>query len=76
MRLLDSFDEVLSATQLGDRLHVLLARNLTDPERWVRQRLREHGLSADIEHATPNLEDVFVATTQPRAVAPDGGLPA
>lgn len=76
MRLLDSFDEVLSATQLGDRLHVLLARDLTDPERWVRRKLREHGLAADIEHATPNLEDVFVATTQRRAAAPAGGLPA
>lgn len=65
-RALDAVDEILSVTQLGDRLHVLVAPGIRDPARWLQARLHEHGLHVAAEHTTPSLEDVFVAVTRRR----------
>src|SRR5690606_26030926 len=64
-RLLEEMPEVLSITQLGARLRVLIdgAPGL-DPEASVRTRLSAAGISAQVEHVAASLEDVFVAATR------------
>jgi len=62
---LRSLPEVSSATQLGDRVHVLLARD-TQVAQTMAPRIEEHLLNAGHEGSTaqsaqPTLEDVFVA---------------
>lgn len=57
---------VLSVTQLGVRLRVLLDPRLPEPEQRLRETLQRHGLSSTTQPTRPSLEDVFVAATQGR----------
>lgn len=57
---------VLSVTQLGVRLRVLLDPRLDDPATHVREALQAQGLSGTVVLTRPSLEDVFVAATQGR----------
>jgi ABC-2 type transport system ATP-binding protein len=59
---------VLSVAQVGNALRVLCDDGHAAIER-LRAGLREAGLEAHIEAGTPNLEDVFVASTGQRAKA-------
>jgi len=64
-RELESLPQVLSVTQLGARLRVLVEESSRpDPAGPLRQRLESAGLSAQVEHVTASLEDVFVAATR------------
>ncbi len=56
---------VLSAAQIGNSLRVLCEEGDSTSER-IREKLREAGIEATIERGTPNLEDVFVASTGQR----------
>lgn len=60
---LDGQPFVKSVAQLGNRLHALLARDLSEPERRVRELLRERNVDASVERVRASLEDVFVAAT-------------
>jgi len=61
---LDALDEVVSVTQLGIRLRVLVPESIGDPMGLVESALRDAGLAADCDVVRPSLEDVFVAVTQ------------
>lgn len=54
---------VLSVAQVGNALRVLAA-DTGDLTAGIRDALAKHGLSAQVEAVTPNLEDVFVAVTR------------
>ena len=56
--------EVISVTQLGIRLRVLIPVEFPDPLKIVNDCLARDGLAAKTEIAAPSLEDVFVAVTQ------------
>lgn len=56
--------EVLSATQLGIRLRVLVPEKYSDPLRIIDQCLLENGIAARTSLVPASLEDVFVAVTQ------------
>ena len=61
---------VVSVTQLGIRLRILIPEAVTDPLERVRQRLASRGLEAETELSSAGLEDVFVAVTmKPEAKA-------
>jgi ABC-2 type transport system ATP-binding protein len=67
VRLLRKHPEVASVTQLGDRVHALLA--VGAQAEWTAPRLTEHLHRCGFEDAVavparPGLEDVFVAATQ------------
>jgi ABC-2 type transport system ATP-binding protein len=57
--------EVVSATQMGNRLHILLEPGATDAEKaaiQISNELKKEGFRVKLaEEADPNLEDVFVA---------------
>jgi ABC-2 type transport system ATP-binding protein len=55
-------EHVLGVAQIGSNLRVLTDRR-DDAGEWLRERLRAIDPSAHIEPVTPNLEDVFVAST-------------
>ncbi len=57
---------VLSVTQLGIRLRVLLDPQLEQPEQRLRDALQQHDPGATTLLTRPSLEDVFVAATQGR----------
>ncbi len=61
---LDGLDGVVSLTQLGSRLHVLLEPSEGNAELAVRARLESAGVSARVQDVYPSLEDVFVAATR------------
>ena len=54
---------VVSVTQLGIRLRILMPDSVPDPVDRVRQRLAQRGLEAETELSSAGLEDVFVAVT-------------
>ena len=54
---------VVSVTQLGIRLRILMPVEIDSPAERVRQRLLERGIEADTSLSTAGLEDVFVAVT-------------
>ncbi len=56
--------EVISVTQLGIRLRVLIPVEFPDPLKIIKDCLARDGLTARTEIAAPSLEDVFVAVTQ------------
>ncbi|HXC60806.1 MAG TPA: ABC transporter ATP-binding protein [Steroidobacteraceae bacterium] len=56
---------VLSVAQIGNALRVLCADGNATSES-IRAKLREAAIEATIETGTPNLEDVFVASTGQR----------
>ena len=57
---------VLSVTQLGVRLRVLIDPRLEEPSARLRAILLEQGLTGSTSLTRPTLEDVFVAATQGR----------
>ena len=59
---------VKSVAQIGNRLHVLLARDTAGPERRLADTLRRVALPAEVHQVPPNLEDVFVAATSGRGI--------
>jgi ABC-2 type transport system ATP-binding protein len=56
--------DIVSVTQLGVRLRVLVPDDHHDPEGLLRNTLAEHGVQADIRVIAASLEDVFVASTR------------
>jgi ABC-2 type transport system ATP-binding protein len=54
---------VKSVTQLGTRLHALLARDAAGAVKRVNELLRGAGLEPRVQQVEANLEDVFVAVT-------------
>lgn len=62
--------EVVSVTQLGIRLRVLLPEDVADPLALIDDTLAGESLSAETALVPASLEDVFVAVTQ--AVTPSG----
>ena len=56
--------DIVSVTQLGIRLRILVADDHEDPQELVRSRLSECGVQADVRIIAPSLEDVFVANTR------------
>ena len=60
---LDSVPEVVSVTQLGVRLRVLIPEAVGEPLGLVNSGLAKGGVTADSRVTTASLEDVFVAVT-------------
>jgi ABC-2 type transport system ATP-binding protein len=56
-------DEVVSVTQLGMRLRVLIPRHHRQPVRTVESALEARNLRARVNATSASLEDVFVAAT-------------
>ena len=56
--------DIVSVTQLGIRLRILVADDHDDPQSLVRSSLNEHGIQAEVHIIEPSLEDVFVASTR------------
>ncbi len=54
---------VLSATQVGVHLRVLLDTTLPQPEQWLTEQLSSFGDTL-IKSTEPNIEDVFVMATR------------
>jgi ABC-2 type transport system ATP-binding protein len=63
-RALTNIPALRSVAQLGARLHLLLARDLADPEAVVRKKLEEAGVAARVTRTDASLEDVFVVATR------------
>ncbi|HCM0807045.1 ABC transporter ATP-binding protein [Vibrio parahaemolyticus] len=55
-------DEVRSAAQLGIRLRILIHQHVEQPIEWLKQTFPEFQ-NAEMNHARPSLEDVFVSVT-------------
>lgn len=55
--------DIVSVTQLGIRLRILIADDHDDPQQLIQNCLRENGLTAEVRIIAPSLEDVFVAST-------------
>jgi len=60
---LGALEQVVSVTQLGVRLRVLIPQDHKHPEQLVRECLEHKSIEASIERVPASLEDVFVATT-------------
>ncbi len=60
---LSATPEVLSVTQLGLRLRVLVPDSIPAPEALVSSALDRQGLQATVSRVDPSLEDVFVSVT-------------
>jgi len=54
---------VVSVTQLGIRLRVLIPESVRDALEQVERSLAKHGIEADAHLSSASLEDVFVAVT-------------
>ena len=63
---IESEPQVISVTQLGVRLRVLIPVNFTDPLKIINDRLILNSITARTEMVAASLEDVFVAVTQKR----------
>ncbi len=62
--------DIVSVTQLGVRLRILLPDSISEPAERVARRLEAAGIAATATLSTPGLEDVFVAVTlKPEALA-------
>jgi ABC-2 type transport system ATP-binding protein len=57
--------DIVSVTQLGIRLRVLVLDDHRDPRKLVQSSLDEQGIVADVHVIAASLEDVFVASTRP-----------
>ncbi|MDV6249763.1 ABC transporter ATP-binding protein [Vibrio sp. EA2] len=55
-------EEVRSAAQLGIRLRILIHQHIAHPIDWLKQTFPELK-NAEMNHARPSLEDVFVTVT-------------
>jgi ABC-2 type transport system ATP-binding protein len=77
LNLLGKKKEVASATQMGNRLHLLLQPDSPPAAAMADQlanQLKSEGYSVNLaESADPNLEDVFVALTHGERLAASGG---
>ena len=60
---IDERPEIVSVTQLGVRLRVLIPESHTNPIEIVQRALESKNVSGDTQMVTPTLEDVFVAVT-------------
>ena len=60
---IDERPEIVSVTQLGVRLRVLIPESYTNPIEIVQRALESRNVSGDTQMVTPTLEDVFVAVT-------------
>jgi ABC-2 type transport system ATP-binding protein len=60
---IDNRPEVVSVTQLGVRLRVLIPSSVGKPVDLVRKALADKNVTGDVQIVTPTLEDVFVAVT-------------
>jgi ABC-2 type transport system ATP-binding protein len=60
---IDDRPEVVSVTQLGVRLRVLIPEHYDSPVNIVSKALADKNVAGDVQLATPSLEDVFVAVT-------------
>ncbi len=60
---IDERPEIVSVTQLGVRLRVLIPKSHTNPIEIVQRALENKNVSGDTQMVTPTLEDVFVAVT-------------
>jgi ABC-2 type transport system ATP-binding protein len=60
---ISSLSQVVSVTQLGVRLRVLVPESVADARGLVERVLSEHGIAADTRLSAATLEDVFVAVT-------------
>jgi ABC-2 type transport system ATP-binding protein len=67
-QVLTAIPGVLSVAQIGNALRVLCDDGEASGER-IRAGLQQAGIDAEIESGTPNLEDVFVASTGRQAAA-------
>ncbi len=67
---LDRTDGVMSTAQLGSRLRALVERKRSAPVDLVEQTLSTHDIVAQVSKVQPNLEDVFVVSTQHHTEAP------
>ncbi len=69
---------ISSITQLGVRLRILMAKSQFSSEEangFVKEKLSSHGISAEVDVVTPDLEDVFVTVTRPqKSNASDGAI--
>jgi ABC-2 type transport system ATP-binding protein len=69
--------EVASATQMGNRLHILLEPGAPDAEKaavQISDELKKEGFRVKLaEEADPNLEDVFVALIHGETLDASGG---
>ena len=61
--------EVLSATQLGVRLRVLIPEKFSNPVQIIDDALAQSGIEASTNLVPASLEDVFVAVTQKNGTA-------
>ena len=61
--------EVLSATQLGVRLRVLIPERFSNPVQIIDDALAQSGIQASTDLVPASLEDVFVAVTQKNGTA-------
>ncbi len=69
-RVLEALPAVISITQLGTRLRVLVDRVPgADPAEPLSKALAGAGLAAEVERVAASLEDVFVAATRPASAA-------
>lgn len=57
---------IISITQLGMRLRILIPKESNNPIEIVNSRLAQASIKADVEQVSPDLEDVFVAVTELR----------
>ncbi len=67
---IDRLPAVVSVTQLGVRLRVLIPDDYAEPLTLVDDALRAAGLRADVSPTSATLEDVFVAVTLGPAPTP------
>jgi ABC-2 type transport system ATP-binding protein len=56
--------DIVSVTQLGIRLRILIPTRHDDPLKLVQARLRDNDLAAEVHLIPASLEDVFVASTR------------
>ncbi len=56
--------EIISVTQLGIRLRVLIPKKFTDPLKIIDDCMNLNSITASTEMVSASLEDVFVAVTQ------------
>lgn len=62
---------IISVAQLGQRLHVLIERHVTDPQGLVEAALATRSLAGAVTPVRASIEDVFVMAT--RGALPPGG---
>lgn len=58
--------EIMSVTQLGVRLRVLIPKQVGNAKEIVKNNLIQANIDAQVEQVFPDLEDVFVAVTELR----------